>query len=294
MIVIIAFTYLLGTCFLIILSGRSTPTMVLAETTVTSTKQVYLPLISRQSKLIYSSQNLAGHPVVPECNPGGETGCACSEADVSLESFDGYGEVTSNVRDVHTYVNAIGHKKFIENFPNGETITLGVYEYTGQVNLPTLPISDTNQIKNPQAVHMMIQLWDGRNALFPSNKTTLEGTIYWELNPWSTEYGKIKVYTNPLILTDTGIKLIPLSTTHWHTFTLIADFRSQKYVSITIDGDTRNLSNFELARVPQPSWGKEVSLSITTESLASWPQQSCTHIFSWPTRFRNLKFSVFP
>lgn len=292
-IVIIVFTYLVA-CFLIVLSGTSTRAIVMAEATVTPVVQVYLPLISRQSRLIYSSQNLKGHSVVPECNPGNGTSCACSEADVSLLPFDGYGEVTSNVREVHTYVNAIGHKKFIENFPDGKAISLGVYEYIGQVNLPTLPISDVNRIKNPQAIHMMIQLWDGRNALFQSNKTTLEGTIYWELNPWSTEYGKIKVYTKPITLTDTGIILTPISTTQWHTFTLVVDLRNQKYVSITIDGETRNLSNFELARVPQPSWGKEVSLSITTESLASWPQQNCTNVFSWSTRFRDLEFRIFP
>lgn len=270
---------------------------VTAQATVTPTIFIYLPLISRQSTLIYSSTNLSGHSVVPECNPGNTTSCPCSDADVSIiSSFDNYGEVTSNVRKVHTYVNAIGHKKFIETFPSGEAITLGGYTYKGQVNLPTLPFPDPNQIENPEAVHMMIQLWDGRNVLYQSNKETLEGTIYWYLNPWNTEeYGKIKVYTGkPLVLIDTGIKLTPVSTTDWHTFELVVDLKSQKYVSIMIDGETRDLSNFELARVSQPTWGDEVSLTITTESLAGWPQAGCVNVFSWTTRFRDLEFRRIP
>ena len=140
---------------------------------------------------IYTSQNLVDFEPFAECNPGGETNCPCSEEDVRIESFENYGEVTSNVLKVNTYVNAIGHKKFIEIFPNGAPIILGVYKYTGRVKLPVIPSPDVNQSENPQSVHMMIQLWDGRNAFFPSNKTTLEGAIYWDLNPWIANY-KIK------------------------------------------------------------------------------------------------------
>ena len=281
---------------LVICSCLALPeSLTTVQSSETPAAQIYLPLLSRQSRLIYSSLNLAGHSLFPECNPGNTSSCPCSGTDVSLLAFESYGEVTSNVRAVNTYVNAIGYKKFVETLPSGEPITLGVYTYTGEVNLPTLPNPDAAQTNNPQAVHLMIQLWDGRDTLFPSHRATVEGTIYWDLNPWVTgEYGKVKVYTNPLNLVDTGIRVVPTATTAWHSFEVVVDLGRQKYVSITIDGDTRDLSDFELARVSQPSWGNEVSLSITTESLASWPQANCANVFSWATRFRNLEFKKYP
>jgi|GEM_PF-1855041 len=241
-------------------------------------------------KVIYTSQNLSGHSVAAECNPGGGTSCPCFDEDVALVSFASHGEVTSNVREVNTYVNAIGYKKFVETFPNGEAIKLGVYKYTGQVRLPILPAPDVSQQENPDAVHMMIQLWDGRNELYESNKTTLEATIFWSLNPWLPDYGSIKVYNKPLDLVDVGITVTP--DTDWHAFELVADLAKQKYVSITIDDATKCLSHLELAQVTKPSWGDEVSLAITTESLASWPQANCSDIFTWTTHFRDLEFKM--
>jgi len=245
----------------------------------------------QQNKVIYTSQNLEGHIVAAECNPGGGTNCYCTDNDVSIVPFGNYGEVTSNVQKRNTYVNAIGHKKFIETFPMGDTIALSTYKYSVEFQFPTVPAPDANQMTNPQAIHIMIQLWDGRNALFQADRTTLEAAIYYELNPWHPDYGKIKVYRNPIALIDTGIKLIPDTT--WHTFELVADFENKKYVSITIDSQAKDLSTVELARVSQPTWGNEVALNITTESLASWPQANCSLIFTWTTRFRDLKFQSF-
>jgi hypothetical protein len=139
---------------------------------------LYLPFISKGYRTLYSSQNLSGHEVVSECNPGGGSSCPCSEQDVALQAFDDYGEVVANPQQQHTWVNAIGHKKFVEAFPDTTPITLGIYSYRGRVSLPTIPFPNVDQTENAEAVHMMIQLWDGRNALFQSNKTTLEGAIY--------------------------------------------------------------------------------------------------------------------
>jgi len=256
------------------------------------TPYAYLPYISNQGEVIYVSSNLSGHSVAAECNPGGVSQCPCSEMDVGLATFEEHGEVTSNVREVHTYVNAIGYKKFTETFPNGDSIALDTYRYTGQFSLPGLPAQDPYQRENPEAAHMMIQLWDGRNALFQSNKTTLEGTIFWALNPWAVDYGHIKVYTSPLQLINTGIIVPP--DTQWHSFELIVDLANQKYVSIAVDGDSKDLSNTPLAQVYHPDWGDDVSFVITTESLASWPHDGCLYIFKWTMRFKNLALSKLP
>lgn len=233
---------------------------------------------------IYSSSNLSGHAVAPEWL-GGEKATA---QDIELKSLKTYGEVVSNLKYRDVYVNAIGHKKFIERFPSGKALHLGQYRYEAYIQLPLIPKSDVTQKENPQAVHTMIQFWDGRNALSKSNKTTLEGAIYWDLNPWtSNEFGKIKVYTYPVKLADTGLKLDP--DTSWHKFELIVNLRSKRYVSITVDGQTKDLSKIPLAQVTHPDWGSEVSLIITTESLAAWSKDG-TSAFAWTTRFRDIRF----
>ena len=256
--------------------------------------------VSPNYVLIYTSQNLSGHSVYPECNPGGETNCSdsCSGEDVSITSFEDYGEVTSNVRERNIYVNAIGYKKFIETFPNRDSIDLRTYKYTGQVKLPVCPSDNVSQIKNPQAVHMMIQLWDGRESLWDSNNNTLEGTIYWDLNPWTQDgkNGTIKIYTKPMILTPIT-NLTP--DTNRHTFELVVNLTSKRYISMTIDGKLTDLSTYELAQVyhgPESSepWGKDISLIITTESLAAWPGENCTNVFTWTTQFKDLEFSAMP
>ena len=239
---------------------------------------------------IYTSSNLAGHEVAAECNPGGATECSCSNSDVVIASSLEYGEVTSNIARRNTYVNAIGYKKFEETFPDGNPLRLGVYRYRGELRLPVVPRPDANQIANPQAVHMMIQLWDGRESLFQSARATLEGAIYYDLNPWGVDFGKIKIYTEPVQLIDTGVSLVPDDA--WHTFELVVDLSQRTYVRVTIDNETRELSGIPLARVPQPTWGHEVALNITTESLAAWPQASCDLVFTWTTYFRNLRFGL--
>jgi hypothetical protein len=248
----------------------------------------YLPLIPKRGNVIYSSHGLLGHSIFAECNPGGDSNCACSQEDALISSFTDYGEVTSNVREANTYVNAIGYKKFIEVFPDIDPITLGVYRYSGEFRLPVLPAPDLDQRENPQAIHLMIQFWDGRNELLPVNDHTLEGTIYWDLNPWTVDAGKIKIYTYPLDLMDTGLYLQP--DTEWHRFSLVIDLNSQKFVSVTIDDQTVYLSNIGLARVYHDDWGNDLSISLTTESMAAWPQADCTYIFKWTTQFRNLVF----
>ncbi len=233
---------------------------------------------------IYSSSNLSGHAVAPEWLGGDKA----TEQDVEIRSLKTHGEVVSNPKRRNVYVNAIGHKKFVERFPSGKPLRLGRYRYTAHVQLPLSPKPDLKQKTNPQAVHTMIQFWDGRNALYKSNKTTLEGAIYWDINPWTTkEFGKIKVYTHPVKLVDTGIRLRP--DTSWHRFELVIDLKAQRYVSITIDDQTRDLSNMRLAQVKHSDWGRDVALIITTESLASWSKDAGA-AFTWMTRFRDISF----
>jgi hypothetical protein len=242
-------------------------------------------------QVAYKSSNLAGHLLNAECNPGGTVSCACSNQDVGLLSLPDRGEVFSNVNLQQTYVNAIGYKPLHETFPNGKALFLGTYRYRYKVRLPILLKADATQQENPQAVHMMIQLWDGRNALWESNQRTMEFAIYWDINPWNTDYGQIKLYTTNLQLFSTEIRRLP--DTNWHDFELIADFAKQKYVSVTIDGQTQKVDTLPPVMVHQPTWGKDVSLNITTESMGAFPGFACENNFTWKTEFKDVELSYF-
>jgi hypothetical protein len=235
--------------------------------------------------LIYRSSNLRSHQVAAEHLGGGKV----TNRDVALRSLKAHAEVVSNPRRRKVYVNAVGHRKFVEKFPSGAPIRLGRYRYVAHVQLPRMPEADARLKTNAQAVHLMIQLWDGRNALYKSNKATMEGAIYWDLNPWTAdEFGKVKVYTHPLKLTDTGIRLRP--DTAWHRFEIVVDLEAGRYVSVAVDKHKADLRRRRLAPVSHPDWGRETALIITTESLAAWSKGGAK-AFTWTTRFRDVRFS---
>ena len=118
--------------------------------------------------LIYKSKNLSGHSIAAD---GSGSSCPYIPEDASIASFDTYGEVTSNPREVSVWVNAIGYKRFVENLPNGQPIGLGKYRYSGRFRLPALPAPDPNRRDNAENIRLRIQLWDGRNELFQSRKS---------------------------------------------------------------------------------------------------------------------------
>ncbi len=251
-------------------------------------------------EVIYTSKNLSGHVAYIEENPGGGTDCpepAVEGEDAKIISYDDYGEVIANPNKKHIWVNAIGAKKFMGKFPNGKNIVLSPYKYSGEFRLPKLPAPDDTQQENPEAVHLMIQLFDGTNTLLDHNYS-LEFSILWKLNPWTGDYGKIFVYTgNPNNnnipgLFETQIKLEP--DTNWHRFEMIVDFNTLKWVSITIDDVKEDLCDLDVAKVKHVDWGDAFFLCITTESQPVWPQYNCEKIFTWTTQFRKLEFGYWP
>jgi hypothetical protein len=272
-----------------ILSNRS-------EAHSSVTDWTFLPLIIVNREVLFEAETLEGYDIFGECNPGGGTVCACDPyLDAALEHQPGYSAVISNPRRMPTYVNAIAGKRFQETFPNGEPLALGRYLYQGEFRLPVMPAQDVTQTQNSQGVHMMIMLWDGRNTLYPADGRTLEGSLYWELNPWDSDYGWFKAYTNfasdpeQLFLEETGIQLPP--DTLWHSFEVVVDLESQTYISVRIDDHYADLRHIDLAKRAQPSWGLDVSLIVTAESMATWPKSNCAHVFTWTTYFRNVLFS---
>lgn len=254
---------------------------------------------SQDYEIIYESTNLSGHVAFVEGNPGGGTQCSYAADDAAIISYPGYGEVISNPNLRNCWVNAIGAKKFWNQFPGGKNIVLGTYKYSGEFRLPLLPAPNINQVENSEAVHFMIQLFDGPDTLLEADNYSLEFSILWKLNPWTDDYGKMFVYTgvsdniyNPPAVFETRIRLEP--DTEWHSFEMIVDYKTHKWVSITIDGVKEDLSDVDGAKVKHDDWGDDFFLCITTESQSTWPQANCEFIFSWTTQFRNLEFGYWP
>jgi hypothetical protein len=250
-------------------------------------------------EIIYTSKNLSGHVAFIEPNPGGGTQCPFAEDDAKLISYNDYGEVISNPNLRNVWINAIGAKKFWDKFPDEKNIVLTAYKYSGEFRLPTLPAPDDTQLENAEAVHFMIQLFDGTNTLLEADNYSLEFSILWKLNAWTDDYGKIFVYTgvsdsstNPFRVFETQLQLEP--DTNWHRFEMIVDFETLKWVSITIDGIKEDLCDLDAAKVKHDDWGDDFFLCITTESQSTWPQYNCEKIFTWTTQFRNLEFGYWP
>jgi len=242
-----------------------------------------------QYEVLYSSSNLQDHLVSAECDPGGNSACGCSAADVGITALGDRGQVVSNVNAQNRWANAIGHHKFIESFPDGRPVSLGTYRYRGKVRLPLLPFPDVDQQENPEAAQMMVQLWDGRNELFQSDMKSVEATIYWNLNPWSPGSGEISVYRYPLELVTTGIVVAP--DMQWHDFESIVDLAKREWVSVTIDGQVADLAGVRLPERPHPEWGSEVAIGITHESLSAWSDADCSTVFTWTTEYKDIEFA---
>ncbi len=243
---------------------------------------------------LYQSSNLSGHTVFPECNPGGTLSCTCSAEDVAIESFADYGEVTSNVRGEGLYVNAIGGKQFVDRFSDNASFALGTYRYTYQFRLKELPRPVVSQVQNGDAMHQMIQFWDGRNEVWDNTeKVSLEAAIYWDLNPWAADFGRFRVYTSAeapsyLRLESTEAHLTP--DLDWHTLQLVADLEARRYVSLSLDGTTFDLSEIPLLELPHPDWGRDLTWTLTTESMATFPGSCGSNVFQWTIQFRNVLF----
>lgn len=243
-------------------------------------------------KPIYSSANLTNHSLSFEPNPGMTSGPTCYIEDVGLQAYADHGGVAANTRLSNIFVNAIGYKKFYDNLPSGDPISLGIYKYSSMVRLPAVPFAGVSQTQNPQCVQMMIQLYDGTNALWENNKTSLEATVYWDLNPWTADCGKVKVYTmegGSLKLLDTGLSVI--TNTDWHSFEIVADLAHRQWISACCDGYSVDLSNASLAYVAHPEWDNSLGLSLSTESMNCFPGTSFVYVFSWTTEFKNVQFN---
>jgi hypothetical protein len=237
---------------------------------------------------------LAGYQVSTECNPGGHTSFPCGQSDVAIDSAGDatgrFSEVTANPRGITTFVNAIGNIHFVDTTPDGQPLRLTTYRYLYAIRLPRIPTKSSAPWIGEQ-IHQMIQFWDGSNKLWQANKHTLEASIFWKLNPWDPDFGKIFVYTTNssggLAAVDTGITLAP--DTNWHVFDVRADLLNRVFAGIAIDNQWNPLTNLPLAQVQHTDWGGDLSLILTAESENAYPGATNPIVTQWTTDFKDPK-----
>lgn len=235
---------------------------------------------------------LAGYGVSAECNPGGTTSFACGPSDVSIHNdpANAFSQVTANPNGAVTFVNAIGNIKFTNTTPDGQPVQLKTYRYLYAIRLPLVPTKQSAPYIGEQT-HQMIQFWDGSNRLWPANKHTLEAAMYWKLNPWDPDYGKIFAYTTDssgnLSSYDTGIAVQP--DTNWHVFEVRADLLNRVWAGLAVDGHWNPLTNLPLARIYHPDWGTDLSLILTAESENAYPGSSNPIVTEWTTDYKDPK-----
>jgi hypothetical protein len=237
---------------------------------------------------------LNGYVVSTECNPGNSTSLPCGQSDVSIaagsDSTGQFSAVTANPRGITTFVNAIGNIHFTDNTPDGQPVMLKTYQYVYAIRLPLKPTTSSAPWIGEQ-VHQMIQFWDGSARLWPADKHTLEAAIFWKLNPWDPNHGKIFVYSmdasGNLVAVDTGITLAP--DTNWHVFDVRADLANRVYAGISIDGNWNPLTNVPLAQIHHPDWGADLALILTAESENAFPGSTNPIVTQWTTQFKDPK-----
>ncbi len=226
-----------------------------------------------------------------ECNPGEGTSCPCDpKTDVAYISHSDYNEVISNPNHKNIWANAIGRQK-LPVLPGNLPIQPVKLQYSGQFQIPTTPSPTVSQTTNAQTDQFMIQMYDGKNQFGWGGKATMEAALYWQLNPWVTDtYGHFFVYTPNYTLVDTGINIPPDN--NWHSFKIVADFASKKWVSVTVDGKTVDVSNQPLQIIPHPEWDNTQMVATTVEAEPAWPSATCTYNFSWNIYFKNTNLQV--
>ncbi|MBS2965870.1 hypothetical protein KGA66_22670 [Actinocrinis puniceicyclus] len=238
---------------------------------------------------------LTGYGVSTECNPGGTTNFPCGPSDVAIstgsDSTGQFTQVTANPRGIATFVNAIGNIHLTNTTPDGQPIRLTTYRYVLAFRLPRIPTTTSAPWIGEQ-MHEMIQFWDGSNRLWNANKHTLEAAVFWKLNPWDPNHGRVMVYTTggngALSAVDTGFSL-PLDT-NWHYFEINADLRNRVWAGIGLDGTQWNpLTNLPLAQIYHPDWGNDLSLILTGESENAYPGSTNPIVTQWTTDFRDVK-----
>lgn len=147
-----------------------------------------------------------------------------------------------------------------------------VYDFAVSFGLLNTPKADVSYVANPEALVLnLIRVdEDGRAR---------EAVVEWILNPWSSDYGRVKIRT------PTGEKLVGSiePDTSWHRIRVVGDWRTNNYLRIDVDGSSILLRE-QLLFETKP-WSN--SFDIYVELGNAW--NNCQHTFAVSALYDNIE-----
>ena len=236
---------------------------------------------------IYASKNLAGMSTGLERNPGRGT----SGEDAYLPLDGGYttslelGTISANPGNRLVYINTMVGPKFINSWPDGKPIDREVECIRFETRMPRLPTG--NNI--PQCFTFVMFLYDGNNVFGSGSHRNLEACAQWVLNPWDANKGKLFVLNRSGAWIDTGLSINPRST-DWHYIEFKADFNTEEYVSLTVDGKQVHLQGIPIYETMRNEWDGNTAAFCTLEVTNAWPGNPARYKYSWAQDFRDFSW----
>jgi hypothetical protein len=241
------------------------------------------------SETIFSSVDLSGMQMNLERNPDGGTSAEAPylPLDGSLTITPGQmGTISANPAGRLVYVNTMVGPKFINKLPDGNAISRQTQWEVFDTRLPRLPLGRNI----PQSVNFVMFLYDGNNTFGQGAHRNLEACAEWVLNPWDPNYGKLMVLDRAGILVDTGLSIAP--DTQWHHIEYCVNFRTEQYVSLSVDGKSVNFSGDRMYETLHPEWDKTIATFTTLEVTNGWPGDPAQYVCYWSQEFRNYVWGL--
>ncbi|MEU4217529.1 hypothetical protein [Actinoplanes sp. NPDC026623] len=137
-----------------------------------------------------------------------------------------------------------------------------VHQASYSFQMPFVP-STAGGPRNAQTVEGGLFVWDGANTRVD------HGTAFqWVLNPWDSNFGKIRVWTGSSWAAAGYLK----PDTAWHQVSFLVDPAGQR-VELSIDG-TQIAAPY--SRTPKNGWGTEVAARLQAEAISIYPGSAAT------------------
>jgi hypothetical protein len=226
-----------------------------------------------QSNQSYQGDDLTGWEVAL-----GDALHTCSpEPNVTLTDIDTihnstYSALRANTTPRKIMAHNITFKRIIDS-----TAFDYLHTATYAFRLPYTPQPDANAAINGQTIEGGLFVWDGAAA-----KLDYGMAWQWDVNPWSTSPGIMRVWNGSGWIDD---RVIPIDQA-WHTVEMVIDYPCQT-TSLKIDNNAY-MSMF--TSTIKTDWGDEIAARLQAEAISVDPRNDCIVAAAHNAEFRNWRW----